>query len=88
MLGRLNPLMPGAAPAINDFTSRLPPATASADPNMVASPYADPGYAMPNVDLGNLNQAPGQEVSGWLPASAQMNPLLLRYLYLLSQRQT
>lgn len=43
---------------------------ASADPGMVAQPYADPGYSMPNVDYGNLNQSPGQSVGGWLPVNA------------------
>jgi hypothetical protein len=60
-----------------DWTARLPPGSPSADPNMVAQPYADPGYAMPNAFVGNLNQAPGQEVGGALPAS------LLDYINLL-----
>jgi hypothetical protein len=30
----------------------------------------DPGYGMPNPDRGNLNQAPGQTVGGWLPVNA------------------
>lgn len=75
MLGRLNALMQGAAPVVDDFAYRLSQqprhAIGTADPGMVAQPYADPGYAMPNADIANLNQAPGQEVSGWLPASAQ-----------------
>jgi hypothetical protein len=50
------------------FTGRLPPAVGNADPRMVAQPGADPGYAMPNVAPGNLNQAPGQAVGGTLPA--------------------
>jgi hypothetical protein len=48
--------------------SRLRPGQANADPSMVASPYANGGDAMPNADLGNLNQMPGQVVSGWLQA--------------------
>ena len=41
----------------------------------------DPGYAMPNVDIGNLNQSPGQVVTGWLPANATqgMDPTDPRY---------
>jgi hypothetical protein len=39
-----------------------------ADPRMVVQPYADPGYRMPNTGEGNLNQSPGQEIGGWLPA--------------------
>jgi hypothetical protein len=55
-----------------DFTDRLPPAVGSADPAMVA-PYAGPGDAMPNADVGNLNQSPNQDVLGYLQAA-------LRYL--------
>jgi hypothetical protein len=64
-----SPLLP---PMVGDFTSRLQtmrPAVDNADPRMVVKPYADPGYAMPNPNLGNLNQAPGQEVGGTLPAN-------------------
>ena len=46
------------------------PAYGNADPGMVVQPYADPGYAMTNVPQGNLNQAPGQEIGGYLPAAA------------------
>jgi hypothetical protein len=52
-----------------DWTTRLPAATGTADPNMVAQPYANPGYAMPNADVGNLNQSPNQVVPGYLPAA-------------------
>ena len=45
---------------------------------MVAAPPVDPGYAMPNVDMGNLNQSPNQTVTGWLPAN------VLRALHVLS----
>jgi hypothetical protein len=55
--------------AAGDWTDRLPPAAGSADPNMVAQPYANPGYAMPSVDQGNLNQSPNQQVLGYLPAA-------------------
>jgi len=55
-------------------------AQSGADPGMVAQPYVDPGYAMTNVDQGNLNQMPDQEVDGWLPAS------LLRALQALQAR--
>ena len=74
----------------SDFTHRLQtmrPATEGADPRMVAQPPIDPGYAMPNVDLGNLNQMPGQDVSGWLPSSLtddEKQQLLRRALQTLS----
>jgi len=54
-----------------DFTGRLPPAVGSADPRMIVQPPIDPGYAMPNANIGNLNQMPGVEVSGALRAQAQ-----------------
>ena len=60
-----------------DWTDRLPAGSPSADPAMVATPSVDPGYAMPNAFVGNLNQAPGQVVGGTLPAS------LLDYINLL-----
>jgi hypothetical protein len=71
----------------DDFTTRLRRrhGVASADPGMVAQPPVDPGYAMPNVDLGNLNQMPGQDVSGWLPTSDQQQ-LLLRALQTLTRQ--
>ncbi len=53
----------------DDFTGRLPPAVARADPRMIRQPSSDPGYAMPNPDVGNLNQRPGIEVSGTLGAA-------------------
>ena len=73
-----NPMRKAREP--DDFTARLSQqirrAIGSADRGMVVQPYADPGYAMPNVDVGNLNQMPGQEVSGWLPSAAQGSGLL------------
>jgi hypothetical protein len=54
----------------NDWTARLPPGSPSADPGMIAQPYADPGYGMPNAYVGNLNQAPGLVVGGALRANA------------------
>jgi hypothetical protein len=57
-------------PQFRDFTARLPPGSPGADSGMVTRPYADPGYGMPNAFVGNLNQAPGQEVGGWLRANA------------------
>jgi hypothetical protein len=67
-------------PAVtDDFTHRLGAArrhgVASADPGMVAQPPVDPGYAMPNADVGNLNQSPGQDVTGTLPAAYQQQLL-------------
>jgi hypothetical protein len=53
----------------NDWTSRLPPGSPSADTGMVVQPYADPGYGMPNAFVGNLNQAPGLAVGGALRAN-------------------
>ena len=47
------------------------PSYGTADPRMTVQPYADPGNAMPNADMGNLNQSPGLVVPGTLPASAQ-----------------
>jgi hypothetical protein len=58
----------------DDFAGRLGnirPGSISADPGMVVQPPVDPGYAMPNAHVGNLNQTPGQAVGGWLPAAAQ-----------------
>lgn len=90
VLGRLNSLLAAAPAPVNDFTYRLSQmprhAIGNADPNMVATPYADPGNAMPNVDQGNLNQAPGQEVNGLLPASS-LAPFF-QFLATLSQRRT
>jgi hypothetical protein len=54
----------------NDWTARLPPGSPGADQGMVAQPYADPGYGMPNAYVGNLNQAPGMAVGGYLPVNA------------------
>jgi len=70
----LNRLMAPLLTPQGDFTSRLPPAQSTADPNMVAQPQVDPGYGLHNTPLGNLNQAPGQEVGGWLPAGVQLTP--------------
>jgi hypothetical protein len=53
----------------NDWTARLPPGSPSADPGMVVLPYTDPGYGMPNADIGNLNQSPGLAVGGALRAN-------------------
>lgn len=61
-------------PAPDDFTSRLPQASAGADPGMVVQPYIDLGYGLHNTPLGNLNQSPGQVVGGYLPASFQGAP--------------
>lgn len=61
-------------PAPNDFTSRLPRVNANADPGMVAQPYVDPGFGLHNTPVGNLNQSPGQTVSGYLPASLPVTP--------------
>src|SRR4029077_4095281 len=62
-------------PLADDFTTRLSQqprhAIGNANPGMVAQPYADPGYGMPVPDMGNLNQAPGLEIPGTLPASYQ-----------------
>jgi hypothetical protein len=41
---------------------------------MVVQPYVDPGYGMPNAFVGNLNQAPGLDVGGWLRANALQGP--------------
>lgn len=54
----------------NDWTARLPPGSPGADQGMVAQPYADPGYSMPNAFVGNLNQSLGQTVGGYLPVNA------------------
>ena len=54
----------------NDWTARLPPGSPGADQGMVAQPYADPGYGMPNAFVGNLNQMPGMAVGGYLPVNA------------------
>jgi hypothetical protein len=43
---------------------------------MVAQPDVDPGYGLHNTPLGNLNQSPGQEVGGWLPAGMTQDDLL------------
>jgi hypothetical protein len=59
----------------------------NADPRMVVQPSNDPGYAMPNADMGNLNQMPGVEVSGWLPANMSPNdPAYEQWLRLLRQQ--
>ena len=68
-----NPYRP--PPSANDWTARLPPGSPSADPGMVVQPYADPGYGMPNPYIGNLNQAPGVAVGGYLQASGTVNPM-------------
>jgi hypothetical protein len=68
MAARLNPLFRPAQPT--DFAGRLRqpemrgPAYGNADPGMVVQPYADPGYALPNVDKPNLVQPEqqGQEL--------------------------
>jgi len=85
--GLLGPVAP------DSFTSRLSlgrHGIANADPGMVAQPYADPGYAMPNADVGNLNQAPGQDVTGTLPAAyspgSGINALSPQLLMLFQQR--
>jgi hypothetical protein len=62
-------LLGSAVSSAPDWTDRLPPAVGTADPGMVVQPYADPGYAMPNADVGNLNQSPNQEVLGYLQAA-------------------
>jgi hypothetical protein len=41
---------------------------------MVVTPYTDPGYGMPNPYIGNLNQAPGMAVGGYLLANQLMAP--------------
>ena len=86
MLGPVNRLMAGYASADpnGDWTARLGVnrgGQPAADPAMVVQPTNDPGYAMPNVDIGNLNQSPGQVVTGWLPANATqgMDPTDPRY---------
>lgn len=56
-----------------------PPGNPGADPGMVAQPYADPGYAMPNAFVGNLNQAPGQTIGGTLRAGG-MYPTDMGYM--------
>ena len=48
--------------------STMRPVDETSDPGMVAQPLADPGYAMPNPPIENLNSMEGVEVSGWLPA--------------------
>ena len=58
----------------NDWTARLPPGSPGADQGMVAQPYADPGYGMPNAFVGNLNQSPGMNVGGYLPVNALQGP--------------
>ena len=59
----------------NDWTARLPPGSPSADQGMAVQPYADPGYAMPNPYIGNLNQSPGMAVGGYLQTSGTANPM-------------
>jgi len=58
-------------PLPNTFVNRLPHGIDAADPGMVAPPVADPGYAMPNADMSNLNQSLGYPVQGTLPAGYQ-----------------
>jgi hypothetical protein len=84
-MAKLNALMV-AQPEPRDFTdrlSRIRPAF-DTDRGMVVQPPVDPGYAMPNVDSGNVVQTPGIEVEGWLPAGLQglppRNALLLELL--------
>jgi hypothetical protein len=57
----------------SDFTDRLPPAVASADPGMVARPYDDTArYNELGIDQGNLNQSPNpDDVIGYLQAALQ-----------------
>jgi hypothetical protein len=68
MAASVRPLQNALAPT--DFTGRLPSAVPNADQGMIVQPSLDPGYGMPNPDRGNLNQAPGQTVGGWLPVNA------------------
>ena len=64
----------------NDWTARLGQqphhARGNVDPGMVAQPNVDPGYGLHNTPLGNLNQSPGLEVGGWLPAGMTQDDLL------------
>jgi hypothetical protein len=53
---------------------------------MAVQPYTDPGYGKPNPYIGNLNQAPGVAVGGYLPASAGVNALSPQLLMLFRQR--
>ena len=82
-MAKLNALMV-AQPEPRDFTdrlSRIRPTLDAADPGMVVQPPVDPGYAMPNIDSGNVIQTPGIEVEGWLPAGLPpRNALLLELL--------
>jgi hypothetical protein len=86
-----NRLMAGYArvdPA-GDWTARLGANRSgdpNADPRMIAQPPTDPGYAMPNADVGNLNQMPGVEVSGWLPANVPVtDPAYEQWLRIMRQ---
>jgi hypothetical protein len=83
-MAKLNALMVQQQPEPRDFAARLETmrgrGVAGADPGMVVQPPVDPGYAMPNAFEGNLNQSPGLEVGGWLPArNALLLELLRRY---------
>ena len=68
--------LPAAPPAADDWTMRLPtrpdrPWQPDVDHPMIVQPHgADPGYAMPNPNQGNLNQMPGVMVPGTLPVNA------------------
>ena len=100
MSGAMNRLMAGYAQANpvprprDDWAAHLGtvrPPDDGVDQNMIAYPPNYPGYTIPNVSQGNLNQAPGQIVGGYLPAAATQaapDPNDPRYLeWLLAMRQ-
>ena len=90
MLGPVNRLMAGYAQCRSTtatmdelgFGVNRGASLAASDPAMVVQPTNDPGYAMPNVDIGNPELSrPGEVVTGWLPANATqgMDPTDPRY---------
>jgi hypothetical protein len=60
--------------AVDDWITRLPtrpdrPWQPDVDHPMIVQPTVDPGYAMPNAPMENLNSMPGAEVQGALPVN-------------------